>query len=83
VEVQYQAWVLALRSNLTIKQCLVDTYIVLSINLVLYSIESGTCRGVTVTSRRPSRVEIVITWQKQLSHYLYFFSFSFSLGLTT
>ena len=24
-----------------------------------------------------------MTWQKQLSYYLYFFSFSFSFGLTT
>jgi len=29
-----------------------------SINLVLRSIVSGTCRGVTVTFRRPSRLEI-------------------------
>jgi len=50
--------VLALRPDLTIKQCLVDPCTVFSINLVLHSIVSGTCRGVTVTSRRPSRVGI-------------------------
>jgi len=45
--------------NLTIKLCSVDTCTVLSINLVLCSIVSGTCRGVTVTSRRPSRVGVL------------------------
>jgi len=59
MEIQYQAWVLALRPDLTIKRCLVDTCTVLSINLVLCSIMSGTCRGVTVTFRRPSRVGIL------------------------
>jgi len=59
MKVQYQAWVLALRLDSTIKQCLVDIYTVLSINLVLCSIVSGIHRGVTVTSKRPSRIGIL------------------------
>jgi len=58
VEIQYQAQVLRLRPDLAIEWCLVVTCTVPSINLVLRSIVSGTCRGVTVTSRRPSRLEI-------------------------
>ena len=59
MEVQYKAWVLVLRPDLTIKQCLVDTFTVLSINLVLCSIISSICRGVMVTSRRLSKVGIL------------------------
>ena len=56
---RYQAWVLALRPDLTIKWCLVEYLSFFGINLVLRSIVSGTCRGVTVTFRRPSRVGIL------------------------
>ena len=59
MEVWYQAWVLALRPDLTIKRCLVEYLSFLGINLVLRSIVSGTCRGVMVTFRRPSRVGIL------------------------
>jgi len=59
VEVQYQAWILALRPDLTIKRYLVEYLSFLGINLMLYSIVSGICRGVTVTFRRPSRVGIL------------------------
>jgi len=58
VEVQYQAWVLALRPDLTIK-CLVKYLSFLGINLILHSIVSGTHKGVIVTFRRPSRVGIL------------------------
>jgi len=59
VEVRYQAWVLASRPDLTIKQCLVKYLFFLSINLMLHSIVSGTHRGVTVTFRKLSRVGIL------------------------
>ena len=56
METQYQTQVLHSRPDLAIGWCLVVTCTFLSINLVLRSIVSGTRRGVTVTSRRPSRV---------------------------
>jgi len=50
VKTQYQAQVLRSRPDLIIEWCLVDTCTVLSINLVLHSIVSGTRRGVMVIS---------------------------------
>ena len=59
MEVWYQAWVLVLRPDLTIKQYLVEYLFFFGINLVLCSIVSSICRGVMVTFRRPSRVGIL------------------------
>jgi len=59
VEIQYQTQVLHSRPDLAIGWYLVATCTFLSINLVLRSIVSGTHRGVTVTTRRLSRVGIL------------------------
>jgi len=59
METQYQTQVLRSRPDFAIGWCLVATCTFLSINLVLCSIVSGTRRGVMVTSRRSSRVEIL------------------------